>query len=274
MVSDLKERIHTTVTALKRRINTPPSIALVLGTGLGDVAHHLTARTEIPYGDIPHFPVSTAPGHHGQLVIGTCGGKTVAVMEGRFHAYEGWSMHDVTYPIRVLRALGATTLMLSNASGGMNPLFNQGDLMLITDHINLMGMNPLIGPNDESLGPRFPDMSEPYDQQLLKLTRAIALTEQIPLKEGVYVGVSGPNLETRAEYRFLKLIGADAVGMSTVPEVIVGVHAGFKILAVSVITDRCLPDALVPLTVEEVIAIAQKAAPILTKLILKTIERI
>ena len=274
MLPDLKDRIYTTVTALKRRIKTPPSVALVLGTGLGDVARHLTARTEIPYGDIPHFPVSTAPGHHGQLVVGKCGGKTVAVMEGRCHAYEGWSMHDVTYPIRVLRALGAKTLILSNASGGMNPLFDKGDLMLMTDHINLMGVNPLIGPNDESLGPRFPDMSEPYDLKLQALVKQVALQERIPLKEGVYVGVTGPNLETRAEYRFLKMIGADAVGMSTVPEVIVGVHAGFKILAISVITDRCLPDALVPLTVEEVIAIAQKAAPVLTRLLLKTIERI
>ena len=274
MVSDLKDRIHETVTALKRRIKTPPSIALVLGTGLGDVAHHLTNRIEIPYGDIPHFPVSTAPGHHGQLVLGTCGGKTVAVMEGRFHAYEGWSLHDVTYPIRVLRALGAKTLILSNASGGMNPLFDKGDLMLITDHINFMGINPLIGPNDESLGPRFPDMSEPYDPKLLALARQVALAEKIPLKEGVYIGVTGPNLETKAEYRFMRMMGADAVGMSTVPEVIVGVHAGFKILAVSVITDRCLPDALVPLTVEEVIAIAQKAAPVFTRLLLKTIEQI
>jgi len=274
MMPDLKAQIQTTVTALQRRIKTPPSVALVLGTGLGDVAHHLTSRIEIPYRDIPHFPVSTAPGHHGQLVVGQCGGKTVAVMEGRFHAYEGWSLHDVTYPIRVLRALGATTLILSNASGGMNPLFDKGDLMLITDHINFMGINPLIGPNDESLGPRFPDMSEPYDQKLLALARTVAREEKIPLKEGVYIGVTGPNLETRAEYRFMRMIGADAVGMSTVPEVIVGVHAGFKILAVSVITDRCLPDTLVPLTVEEVIAIAQKAAPILTKLILKTIERL
>ena len=274
MMPDLKTQIQTTVTALQRRIKTPPSVALVLGTGLGDVAHHLTSRIEISYRDIPHFPVSTAPGHHGQLVVGQCGGKTVAVMEGRFHAYEGWSLHDVTYPIRVLRALGATTLILSNASGGMNPLFDKGDLMLITDHINFMGINPLIGPNDESLGPRFPDMSEPYDQKLLALARTVAREEKIPLKEGVYIGVTGPNLETRAEYRFMRMIGADAVGMSTVPEVIVGVHAGVKILAVSVITDRCLPDTLVPLTVEEVIAIAQKAAPILTKLILKTIERL
>ena len=274
MTTDLTSQIQTTVAALKQRINTPPTVALVLGTGLGDVAQHVTSRVEIPYKEIPHFPISTAPSHHGQLVVGQYGGKTVAVMEGRFHAYEGWSLHDVTYPIRVLKALGAKTLILSNASGGMNPLFDKGDLMLITDHINFMGINPLIGPNDESLGPRFPDMSEPYDAKLLALARQVALAEKIPLKEGVYIGVTGPNLETKAEYRFMRVMGADAVGMSTVPEVIVGVHAGLKILAVSVITDRCLPDALVPLTVEEVIAIAQRAAPVLTKLILKTIERL
>ena len=274
MTQNLSTQIQTTVAALKRRIKTPPAVALVLGTGLGDVASHVTSSVAIPYREIPHFPTSTAPSHHGQLVVGKCGGKTVAVMEGRCHVYEGWSLQDVTYPIRILRALGAKTLILSNASGGMNPLFDKGDLMLITDHINLMGVNPLIGPNDESLGPRFPDMSEPYDAKLLALARKIALEEKIALKEGVYIGVTGPNLETKAEYRFMRMIGADAVGMSTVPEVIVGVHAGFKILAISVITDRCLPDALVPLTVEEVIAIAQKAAPVLTKLILKTIERL
>ena len=274
MLPDLKDQIQTTVAALKRRVKTPPAVALVLGTGLGNVADHVRNSIAIPYGDIPHFPVSTAPGHHGQLVVGNCGTKTIAVMEGRCHVYEGWSLHDVTYPIRVLRALGAKTLILSNASGGMNPLFAQGDLMLITDHINVMGVNPLIGPNDESLGPRFPDMSEPYDLKLQALVKSIALQERIPLREGVYVGVTGPNLETRAEYRFLKLIGADAVGMSTVPEVIVGVHAGFRILALSVITDRCLPDALKPLTIADVIAIANKAAPVLTRLLLKTIERI
>jgi len=234
----------------------------------------VTSRVAIPYGDIPHFPVSTAPGHHGQLVVGKCGGKTVAVMEGRFHVYEGWSLLDVTYPIRVLRALGAKTLILSNASGGMNPRFEQGDLMLITDHINLMGVNPLIGPNDESLGPRFPDMSEPYDLKLQALVKKIALQERIPLKEGVYVGVTGPNLETRAEYRFLKLIGADAVGMSTVPEAIAARHMGMEVLGISCITNMAAGVLPQPLRHEEVLEMARRVRGAFTSLLEGIIERL
>ncbi|OGU23744.1 MAG: purine-nucleoside phosphorylase, partial [Gemmatimonadetes bacterium RIFCSPLOWO2_12_FULL_68_9] len=227
-----------------------PQIAVVLGTGLGRVAEHLVDAQRVSYAEIPHFPVSTVESHTGELVIGRLGAKIVAAMEGRFHRYEGYSMQQVTYPIRVLRALGTKILIVSNACGGMNPAYQAGDLMLIADHINLMGENPLVGPNDERLGIRFPDMSGPYDGELLALAVKIAREEQITAHQGVYVGVLGPNLETRAEYTFLRLIGADVVGMSTVPEVIVGVHAGFRILGISCVTDRCIPETLKPTTVE------------------------
>jgi purine-nucleoside phosphorylase len=212
--------------------------------------------------------------HAGRLLCGTLGGKTVVAMEGRFHRYEGYSLQEVTFPVRVLRALGAETLVVSNACGGMNPLWAAGDLMLIADHINMLGDNPLIGPNDDSLGPRFPDMSDPYDARLRELARAVALEQRIVLREGVYVAVPGPNLETRAEYRFLRAVGADVVGMSTVPEVIVAVHGGMRVLGVSIITDLCLPDALEPATLGKIIAVANRAEPQLTALVRGVLERL
>jgi purine-nucleoside phosphorylase len=218
--------------------------------------------------------LSTVESHHGRLLCGTLGGKTVVAMQGRFHSYEGYSLQRVTFPVRVMRALGAETLIVSNACGGMNPLWSAGDLMLIADHINLLGDNPLVGPNDDRLGPRFPDMSAPYDAALRSHARAVAADQKIPLREGVYVAVTGPNLETRAEYRFLRNIGADVVGMSTVPEVIVAIHAGMRVLGLSIVTDMCLPDALEPATVERIIAVANRAEPSLTRLVRGVLERL
>jgi purine-nucleoside phosphorylase len=212
--------------------------------------------------------------HAGQLLFGTLGGKRVVAMRGRFHRYEGYSLQQVTFPVRVMRALGAETLVVSNACGGMNPLWNPGEIMLIADHINLLGDNPLIGPNDDELGPRFPDMSNAYDSELREMARKVAIEERVVLREGVYAAVAGPNLETRAEYRFLRTIGADVVGMSTVPEVIVAVHGGMRVLGLSIITDSCLPDALEPATVEQIISVASSAEPALATLVRGVVERL
>jgi purine-nucleoside phosphorylase len=236
-----------------------PQVAVILGTGLGGLVEEVAAEAVIPYGEIPHFPVSTAPTHAGRLVCGRLGGKSVVVMDGRLHFYEGYSLRQLTLPVRVFKALGCEVLVVSNACGGMNPQFASGDLMVIEDHINLMGDNPLLGPNDDRLGPRFPDMCYAYDRELIALARRIALEERIVCHPGVFVAVPGPNLETRAEYRFLRGIGADAVGMSTVPEVIVGVHAGLRNLGLSVVTDVCLPDALEPTSLEAIVAVANAA---------------
>lgn len=269
----LYEQIQESVAGIRRRITAAPQVAVILGTGLGRVGDHLGNPQRMAYREIPHFPVSTVESHKGELVVGTIGEKVVAAMEGRFHAYEGYTMREVTYPVRVLRGLGAQVLIVSNAGGGMNPAYQPGDLMLISDHINLMGDNPLIGPNDERLGIRFPDMSSPYDPDLIRLCRRIAKAERITVHQGVYVGVAGPNLETRAEYAFLRRIGADVVGMSTVPEILVGVHAGFRNVGISCVTDRCLPETLKPTTVEEVIRVATAAEPKMTRLMTKLIER-
>jgi purine-nucleoside phosphorylase len=268
------ERIGAAVQAIRERFDERPSVALVLGTGLGALARQVETQAVIDYADVPGFPLSTVESHAGRLLCGTLGGKTVVAMEGRFHRYEGYSLQEVTFPVRVLRALGAETLVVSNACGGMNPLWAAGDLMLIADHINMLGDNPLIGPNDDSLGPRFPDMSDPYDARLRELARAVALEQRIVLREGVYVAVPGPNLETRAEYRFLRAVGADVVGMSTVPEVIVAVHGGMRVLGVSIITDLCLPDALEPATLGKIIAVANRAEPQLTALVRGVLERL
>lgn len=243
-----------------------PEVGIILGTGLGRLAVEIDQDAAIPYGEIPHFPLSTVESHEGRLILGRLGGKPVVVMQGRFHCYEGYTMQQITFPVRVMRRLGASTLLASNVSGGMNPLFAPGDIMLVTDHINLLGGNPLVGRNDPDLGPRFPDMSEPYSQSLISLAERVALEEKIRLQKGVYVAVPGPNLETRAEYRFLRAIGADVVGMSTVPEVIAAVHAGMRVLALSVITDSCLPDALEPADIASIISIAEGAEPKLTQL--------
>lgn len=269
----LNEKVVETVGFLKKKTHASPQIAIILGTGLGKLGDHIKDKKIIDYRSIPYFPVSTAIGHKSRLVSGRIADKRVIALEGRFHYYEGYSLEQVTYPVRVAKALGCKALIVSNAAGGLNPLFNAGDIMVISDHINLMGVNPLIGPNDEKLGPRFPDMCEPYSEKLIKLTEETALEEGLKLHKGVYIGLTGPNLETKAEYRFLRMIGGDVVGMSTVPEVVVAVHAGLKVLGLSVITDRCLPDALKPANIAEIIRVANEAEPKLTRLVNKVIGK-
>jgi purine-nucleoside phosphorylase len=255
----LYDQIQDATRAIRARWSGQPRVGIILGTGLGGLAGDIDTEALLPYADIPHFPHSTVASHAGRLVCGRLAGTTVAAMEGRFHFYEGYSLKQITLPVRVFKALGCEVLIVSNAAGGLNPQHAKGDLMLIEDHINLMGDNPLIGPNDDRLGIRFPDMCYPYDRELLAQAQRIALAEQIVCHKGVFVAVPGPNLETRAEYRFLRGIGADAVGMSTVPEVIVGVHSGLRILGLSVLTDMCLPDALEPARLEDILATAAEA---------------
>ena len=270
----LYDRVAGAAAAIRGRTKVTPEVAIVLGTGLGGLAGEITIETEIPYGDIPGFPLSTVESHPGKLLVGRLGGRPIMAMQGRFHRYEGYDLQQVTFPIRVLHTLGARTLVVSNACGGMHPLWAPGDLVLLSDHINLLGDNPLIGANDERFGPRFPDMSAPYDPDLRVLARRTALELGLVLREGVYVAVPGPNLETRAEYRMLRTMGADVVGMSTVPEVIVAVHQGMRVMGVSIITDQCLPDALEPASLDRIIATASKAEPQLTRLISSVVERL
>lgn len=272
--ASLMERIGTAVEAIRARSALQPRVGIILGTGLGGLASRIQVQAEIPYEEIPGFPLSTVETHTGRLLLGTLGGKPVVAMQGRFHLYEGYTLQQVTFPVRVMRALGADTLLVSNACGGMHPFWAPGDLVLIADHINLLGDNPLIGPNADELGPRFPDMSQPYDLQLQKLAVEVALERGITLRRGVYVAVPGPNLETRAEYRMLRTMGADVVGMSTVPEVIVAVHGGMRVMGVSIITDQCLPDALEPAKIEHIIATAGRAEPHLTALVEGVVERL
>lgn len=270
------DQVQEATRAVRTRWSGTPLVGLVLGSGLGALASEIAAEAAIPYPEIPHFPRSTVEGHKGQLVCGTLAGHSVVAMEGRFHLYEGYTAAQVTFPIRVMKELGCRYLIVSNAGGGLNPLHAKGDLMVIEDHINLLGVNPLIGPNDSRLGVRFPDLIEPYDQGLQKLALRAALEENIVAHRGVYVAVTGPNLETRAEYRFLRGIGADVVGMSTVPEVLVAVHAGLRVLGFSIVTDLCLPDALAPVSFEEILAVAQEAEGklrIIVKRVLEQIER-
>ncbi len=273
-MTDLYQRIQEAKAAIQKVWPGRPRVGIILGTGLGGLAEDIRADVKLPYQEIPHFPVSTSPSHAGRLVCGQLGGKTVMAMEGRFHFYEGYSLQHITFPVRVMKALGCEVLMVSNACGGMNPQYAKGDIMIIEDHINLLGDNPLIGPNDDRLGPRFPDMSRPYDRELIALTQWIALEERITCHKGVFVAVPGPNLETRAEYRFLRGIGADCVGMSTVPEVIVGVHGGLRNLGFSIITDMCLPDALEPALLEDIIATANVAEKKLRVLVRRVIEEL
>lgn len=260
--------------AVRSRWAGTPRVGIVLGTGLGGLAEEIDSEARIPYPEIPFFPRSTVESHKGQLVCGRLGGQTVVAMEGRFHLYEGYTAAQVTFPIRVMKELGCRYLFVSNAAGGLNPFHAKGDLVVIEDHINLLGMNPLIGPNDERLGVRFPDMIEPYDRGLQKLALQAALESNIVAHRGVYVAVTGPNLETRAEYRFLRGIGADVVGMSTIPEVLVAVHAGLRVLGFSIVTDLCLPDALAPVSVEEIIAVAREAEAKLRTIVSRVLERL
>ena len=251
-----------------------PELGVILGTGLGDFADALTDHVVVPYADIPHFPSSTVESHAGELHIGRLAGRPVAVMKGRVHYYEGYTMQQVAFPVRVLKALGCTTLIVTNAVGGMNPDMPKGTIVVTTDHINLMGDNPLIGPNDDALGPRFPDMSEPYSRALIALTETVALELRQPLQRGVFIGVPGPNLETAAEYRFMRACGADVVGMSLVPENIVAVHGGMRVLAFNVVTDECLPDALHAVDIQAVLAVANATAPKLTRLVTEVVRRL
>lgn len=270
----LPARIRRSADVVRYGTGIRPRVAIVLGTGLGGLADEINPESVIPYDEIPGFPVPTVESHSGRLLLGHLSGQPVVAMQGRFHRYEGYSLQEVTFPVRVLHDLGAEILIVSNACGGMNPLWGVGDLMLIADHINLIGDNPLIGPNWDELGPRFPDMSEPYDHDLQRIAIDVAMEKRIVLHRGVYAAVAGPNLETRAEYRFLRMIGADVVGMSTVPEVIVARHAGMKALGLSIITDSCLPDALQPASVEEIIRVAGEAEPRLTVLIKNLVARL
>jgi purine-nucleoside phosphorylase len=270
----LFEQVQVSAEAVRRRHPRAAEVGIILGTGLGGLAREIAVETRVPYGDIPNFPLSTVESHAGQLLLGRLGGRAVVAMQGRFHRYEGYDLRQVTFPVRVMHALGVRTLIVSNACGGMNPLWAPGDLMLISDHINLLGDNPLVGPNDDRLGSRFPDMSAPYDPELRALARATALELGIALREGVYVAVAGPNLETRAEYRMLRTLGADVVGMSTVPEVIVANHQGIRVLGLSIITDQCLPDALEPADIERIVATAGRAEPQLTRLVTAVVERL
>ena len=255
------EKIEESVDFLRSRWGQVPTAGIILGSGLGAAATIITERVVVSYEEIPHFSKSTAQGHAGQLVCGLLEGVPVIVMEGRMHAYEGYPLSQITFPVRVLHRLGASLLIVTNACGGLNPHFSAGDIMVIDDHINLLNDNPLVGINDERLGPRFPDMGCPYDPGFVNRALAVARKQDFVAHKGVYVAVTGPNLETRAEYRFLKMIGADVVGMSTVPEVIVAVHAGVKVLGLSVITDMCLPDALETATVEKILEVARLAEP-------------
>lgn len=272
IVQGLRVRIEEASAAIKARWKGSPRVGIILGTGLGGLAKEIADQTVIPYGEIPHFPESTVQSHAGQLVCGSLRGVPVIAMEGRFHFYEGYSMQEVTFPVRVMKALGAEMLIVTNAAGGMNPHYDLADVVVIEDHINLMGDNPLRGKNDDSLGPRFPDLCEPYDRKLIELARKSALELGFACPKGVFVAVAGPNLETRAEYRMLRGMGADLVGMSTVPEVLVAAHAGMKVLAFSVVTDLCLPDALEPVDIQKILAVAARGGEKLGKLIPKVVE--
>ena len=264
---DVFDKMNDAVAAIRERWDRVPHAGIILGTGLGSLVEEIQEEAAFDYEEIPHFPQTTAVSHQGRLICGTLHGLPVMAMEGRFHMYEGYALKQITLPVRVMKSLGAQLLVVSNACGGMNPNYREGDVMVIEDHINLMGDNPLIGINDDRLGPRFPDMSHPYDAELIQRALSVARREDIVAHQGVFVAVSGPNLETRAEYRFLRSIGADVVGMSTVPEVIVAAHCGLPVVGFSIVTDMCLPDALEPADVQQIIATAQDAEPRLRALV-------
>jgi len=271
---NLASQIHDAQLAIRARWPHQPRVGIILGTGLGGLAAQILNRTAIPYGEIPHFPESTVESHTGQLVCGSLSGVPIVAMEGRFHFYEGYSMQQVTFPVRVMKALGAEMLIVTNAAGGMNPQYDLADVALIEDHINLMGDNPLRGRNDDTLGPRFPDMCQPYDKALIRLAQQSARELGIPCQKGVFVAVAGPNLETRAEYRMLRGMGADLVGMSTVPEVIVAAHAGLRVLGFSIVTDLCLPDALEPVDIKKILDVAARGGEHLARLIPRVLAQL
>lgn len=274
IMESFKNKVQEATKFVRAKIPTRPLIGLLVGTGLGDTADGMDNVISLDYKDIPNFPVSTVPTHRGRVLFGNMAGKALMAMQGRFHYYEGYSMQEITLPVRVMQMLGVKTLILSNAAGGINHLFDIGDIMVIADHINLTGNNPLIGPNVNAWGPRFPDMSQVYDRGLMDLAEEAALENNIWIQKGVYAGLPGPSLETGAEIRFLKTIGADAVGLSTIPEVIAGVHAGMAILGFSVITNMNLPDRLKPARVEDIIAAAEQTAPRLQAVMSGVIEKL
>lgn len=266
-VEEHLKQIYEAVNFIKTRTKLSPKTAIILGTGLGGLAKELEVETVIEYNEIPHFPLSTVESHKGKLLFGKMSGKEVMIMQGRFHYYEGYSMQHLTFPVRVMKFFGVETLLISNACGSLNPVIRSADLMIIEDHINLLGDNPLIGPNAPEFGPRFPDMSQPYSHEIIEKAEKIALENQIKVHKGVYAAMSGPSLETRAEYRMLRIIGTDVIGMSTVPENLVANQMGMRVFGISIITDECYPDALKPVNIEEIIETAGKAEPNLTKLI-------
>jgi purine-nucleoside phosphorylase len=270
-MAELYDQIQQATQVIRAKWSGTPCAGIILGTGLGGLVDEVQAEASFPYESLPHFPRATAPSHEGRLVCGQLAGKTVLAMVGRFHLYEGYTTQQVTFPVRVMKALGCDVLIISNACGGLNPQFSKGDLMIIEDHIGLFLENPLRGSNDDRLGPRFPDMCHPYDPELLARARRIALEEGIACQQGVFVAVPGPNLETRGEYRFLRGIGADVVGMSTVPEVIVAVHGGMRTLGLSIVTDMCLPDALEPANIPDIIATANAAEKKMRQLVKRVV---
>ena len=273
-VEEFRQKRDEAVAFIREETDFQPEYLLILGTGLGQLADEIEIIHTISYSDIPHFPVSTVEGHAGSLHFGYLGGKNVVALQGRFHFYEGYTMQEIVFSVRVAKFIGVQTLIVSNACGGLNPNFRRGDIMLINDHINFLGDNPLIGPNDDELGPRFPDMSEPYTERLLEIAESAALEHAIKMHQGVYMAVPGPMLETKAEYRYMRQLGADVVGMSTVPEVIAAVHMGMDVLGISVITDECFPDALEPVNIEDVLAAAAMAEPNLTQVIISVLEKL
>jgi purine-nucleoside phosphorylase len=273
-MNNIIEKIQETLDVIRSYTNEDYGVGIILGTGLGGLVKEIKIEHEIDYADLPHFPLSTVESHRGKLIFGIIADKKVVAMQGRFHYYEGYSMQQITYPVRVMKYLGVHTLLVSNACGGMNPIFRRGDVMLMVDHINLLGDNPLIGKNIDELGPRFPDMSEPYNKELIKIAEDVAIENKIKVQQGVYVAVPGPNLETKAEYRFLRAIGADVVGMSTIPENIVANHMGMKVLGISIITDECFPDSLKPADVNEIIKTAMEAEPKMTLIMKEVIKRL
>lgn len=273
-MSGLITKINETLDVIRKKTKDTYEVGIILGTGLGGLVKDIEIEHTFDYSELPHFPLSTVESHKGKLILGKLEEKKVVAMQGRFHYYEGYTMQQITYPVRVMKFLGVKTLLVSNACGGMNPMYKRGDIMLMLDHINMLGDNPLIGKNEDTLGPRFPDMSEPYSLDLIKLAEEAALENKIKVQKGVYVAVPGPNLETRAEYRYLRGTGADVVGMSTIPEDIVANHMGMKVLGTSIITDECFPDSLKPVNVEEIIAAAMEAEPKMTLIMKEVIKRV